>query len=62
MEKYVKGEMAQTVIGKLEKMKLIPKTLLSFCFGFARGVLLSSVRFTKYRVKASDFSRLLRKM
>lgn len=63
MEKYVKGKLAQTVVGKSEKREVNPKDSTQFLFWFYSGeVFLSSAGFIKHRVKASDFSGLLRKM
>lgn len=48
---------------KIRKNKVNPKDSTQFIFCFYSGeVLLSSARFIKHRVKASDFSGLLRKM
>lgn len=63
MEKYVKGKMAQTIVGKSEKREVNPKDSTQILFWFYSGeVFLSSARFIKHRVKPLDFSGLLRKM
>lgn len=55
--------MAQTIVGKSEKREVNPKDSTQILFWFYSGeVFLSSVRFIKHRVKALDFSGLLRKM